>query len=310
MLLRSNKQAVVKGVGGLFLSAMMWLSHSAAHEIDYSTRSENVEWVHEGNKFYCRLSHAVERFGSATFDREAGEKTRFVLSSKSPRMMTGNAYLISRPPAWSAHSKSTTIAMVKAKEGLSPIKLKRKLSERMLAELQKGMLLVFRRQPWYGDPQTIQVTLSSIGFLASYEKYLNCLDSLLPVNFKQIEKSSLLYSNDDEDLTDAVKKRLDVIVEYANADETVKTFYLDGHTDSEGIRNENLIKSQRRTERVMDYLIEKGIARERIVARWHGERYQVANNRTASGRAKNRRVTVRVSKELPQTLVESGKVED
>lgn len=282
-------------------------THSA---IQYVTRTEAVEWQMQGSKFYCRLSHEVEGFGEAVFEREAGEKTQFLLHSQMPRMKTGKASLIARPPAWSSQQGVNTLAMVSVKESMNPIKIGRKLSERMLAELQKGMLLDFKRQPLYGDPQLIQVTLSSIGFRQSHQDYLQCLGNLLSVNFKQIEKSSFNYGNDDDHLSEKVKQRLDQIIAYANEDPEVKTFYLDGHTDSEGIRSENLLKSQRRTEKVMDYLIEKGIARDRIVARWHGERYQIASNRTAKGRAKNRRVTLRVSKEAPQTLGNASAASD
>lgn len=277
--------------------------------IQYATRTENVRWESDGSKFSCRLSHEIEGFGEAVFEREAGENTRFYLHSQMPRMQSGQAALVVRTPAWSATANTNALATVPVKESMSPIVINRKLSERMLAELQKGMLLDFKRKPLYGDPQVIKVTLSSIGFRKSHQRYLECLADLLPVNFKQIEKSSLYYDNDDDDLKRSVIKRLDQIVAYAKEDDQVKSFYLDGHTDSEGIRNENLIKSQRRTEKVMDYLVEKGIARERIIARWHGERYQVATNRTAKGRAKNRRVTLRVSKESPQTLLNSPELD-
>jgi outer membrane protein OmpA-like peptidoglycan-associated protein len=288
----------------LVVGCSFWINPSDA-SLQYATRTESVKWQMGGSKFFCRLSHQVEGFGEAIFEREAGEQTRFLLNSQMPRMKTGKAALVAKPPAWSSQPLANTLAMVAVKEGMRPIVIDRKLAERMLAELQKGMLLEFKRQPLYGDPREIRVTLSSIGFRGSHQEYLECLSHLLPVNFNQIEKSTLNYDNDDDDLTEVVKQRLDQVVAYIEEDPEVKTFYLDGHTDSEGIRNENLIKSQRRTEKVMDYLIEKGIPRDRIIARWHGERYQVASNRTPQGKRKNRRVTLRLSKELPQTLVEA-----
>ena len=54
----------------------------------------------------------------------------------------------------------------------------------------------------------------------------------------------------------------------------------------------------------MKYLVSGGVDRASIVLRWHGERYPVASNRTVAGRAKNRRVTVRVSKEPAPVLPE------
>lgn len=301
-------------IGERYFSALKWVFGAllllvcinAQAAIQYVTRTESVKWETEGSKFYCRLSHEIEGFGKAVFEREAGELTRFYLTSQMPRLKRGNAALISRAPAWSSSSKKVvTLSMVPVQESTTPITIGRKLSERMLAELEQGRLLDFKRQPLYGDTQPLQVTLSSIGFRQGNQEYLGCQGKLLPYNFRQIRRSTLYYDNEDDELTKEAQKRLDQIVEYIEADPTIKTFYVDGHTDSQGIRNENLLKSQRRTEKVMDYLIEKGVDKERIVARWHGERYQVASNKTAKGRAQNRRVTVRLSREPPNILVQS-----
>jgi outer membrane protein OmpA-like peptidoglycan-associated protein len=43
---------------------------------------------------------------------------------------------------------------------------------------------------------------------------------------------------------------------------------------------------------VTDYLVSQGINAAMILTRYHGERYPIATNDTAAGRAKNRRVTV------------------
>lgn len=261
---------------------------------------ESVQWETESSKFSCRLYHEIDGFGVATFEREAGEQTRFHLSSKMPRMKTGKAALLVRPPAWSPTSRQPKqLALVNVKESVEPVSINRQLAERMLAELQKGMLLDIKRQPWYGDRQSLQVTLSSIRFRQSHQDYLDCLSGLLPVNFKQVERSSFNYKNEDEDLNDAVKRRLDIIIAYAKEDSQVQAFYIDGHTDSEGIRNENLLKSKLRAERVVNYLVENGIPQDMIVARWHGERYKLVSNRTKKGRAENRRVTLRLSKAAP-----------
>ena len=290
----------------LCLASLCCLPVVASASITFQTRMEAVKWETESSKFSCRLSHEIDGFGIATFEREAGEQTRFYLSSKMPRMKTGKAALLVRPPAWSPTTqKPKQLALVGVKESVEPVVIDRQLAERMLAELQKGMLLDIKRQPWYGDQQSLQVTLSNIRFRQSHQEYLNCLSGLLPVNFKQVERSSFNYDNEDEDLTDAVKRRLDTVIGYAKEDTEVQAFYIDGHTDSEGIRNENLLKSKLRAERVKNYLIGNGITEDKIAMRWHGERYKLVSNRTAKGRAENRRVTLRLSQSPPVvTIVE------
>lgn len=66
-----------------------------------------------------------------------------------------------------------------------------------------------------------------------------------------------------------------------------------GHTDSIGSDAYNLRLGQRRAEAVRAFLISQGV-RQRIDASSRGEREPVADNRTAAGRAKNRRVVIEV----------------
>jgi OOP family OmpA-OmpF porin len=67
-----------------------------------------------------------------------------------------------------------------------------------------------------------------------------------------------------------------------------------GHTDSIGSDAYNQKLSVRRAEAVKAYLISKGIERNRVYTEGKGEKQPVADNRTAEGRAKNRRVEVEV----------------
>jgi len=66
------------------------------------------------------------------------------------------------------------------------------------------------------------------------------------------------------------------------------------HTDSRGKDAYNLALSERRAKSVMDYLTAHGIAASRLTSHGYGETQAVADNGTAAGRAKNRRVTLRI----------------
>lgn len=270
-----------------------------ASSISYATRIDSVQWSFSGSKFVCQISHYIDDFGVAMFERKAGENTRFYLQSQSPRMQTGAAELISQPPSWITNKLAIRLAMVSVEHGVNPVTVERKISERMLAELQKGMDILVVRQPWYGDDASLSVTVPSVGFHKTHSDYLQCLGGLLPVNFSQVEKKSLYYSNGEKKLKSAVMRYLDKVAAYVKEDPAIKAIYIDGHTDSEGVRNENLLKSKQRAERVRDYLLNHGVSKELLVMRWHGERYQVASNQNDKGRAKNRRVTIRLSKQQP-----------
>lgn len=67
-----------------------------------------------------------------------------------------------------------------------------------------------------------------------------------------------------------------------------------GHTDSVGSDEYNQGLSERRASAVANYLTGRGLIRERFEVVGMGERYPVADNTSDFGRAKNRRVEIRV----------------
>jgi len=65
---------------------------------------------------------------------------------------------------------------------------------------------------------------------------------------------------------------------------------IQGHTDSQGGEEANAALSAKRAGAVMQYLIDKGVSPTRLSASGFGESMPIADNKTAAGRAENRRV--------------------
>jgi OOP family OmpA-OmpF porin len=65
---------------------------------------------------------------------------------------------------------------------------------------------------------------------------------------------------------------------------------ISGHTDSAGEYEHNLELSRSRAETVRDYLVDRGIAAERLETVGHGPDRPIADNRTRAGRLRNRRI--------------------
>ena len=70
---------------------------------------------------------------------------------------------------------------------------------------------------------------------------------------------------------------------------------LGGYTDNTGKADANLKLSQKRAESTMQELVKSGADAKRLEAQGYGEKYPVADNSTEEGRAKNRRIDLRVT---------------
>ena len=74
---------------------------------------------------------------------------------------------------------------------------------------------------------------------------------------------------------------------------------VEGHTDSYGGDVSNMALSRSRAEAVGEYLsAELGVPAFRVSAVGYGETRPIANNETSQGRARNRRIDVRIEPQL------------
>ena len=73
-------------------------------------------------------------------------------------------------------------------------------------------------------------------------------------------------------------------------------FRIEGHTDSTGKRAKNMLLSQNRADAVKVYLIQGGIASDRLESVGYGPDKPIASNKTRKGRELNRRVEINLIK--------------
>ena len=70
--------------------------------------------------------------------------------------------------------------------------------------------------------------------------------------------------------------------------------YIEGHTDADGPDDLNLALSVARAEAVVDALVERGVAYQRLYAVGYGESLPIASNDTRDGKQANRRIAFTV----------------
>ena len=104
-----------------------------------------------------------------------------------------------------------------------------------------------------------------------------------------LNENMVKFAFDSSDLNATTKTNLDKLstILVNNPDTNINIY---GHTDSKGTDVYNQGLSERRATAVKNYLISKGIASSRMIAKGMGKAEPIATNETEAGRAENRRV--------------------
>lgn len=107
-----------------------------------------------------------------------------------------------------------------------------------------------------------------------------------------LDESRIEFDSASADITASSAFTLDSIAETAR--NCPGTLRIEGHTDSTGIVRDNLTLSLARADAVRAALISRGLNAERLVANGYGAGRPRDTNATAEGRARNRRIEIRV----------------
>lgn len=287
---------MLKPLPSLLLSLSAVLLCQQAQALTFQTRLERIEWQVEGDQFECRLSQPIHQFGTGEFVRRAGEQATFRLRSQERWFAPGGATLLAAAAPWQAQRGDLNLGTLQAGVGDVPVTSSQEQAGRLLAGLLRGRSPLVRHRTLHGA-QPLEVRLLPARFAEAYARYQACTAKLLPVNFDQLRNTQVGFPGGGIELDDRARGVLDVILDYMQADPSVLRIELDGHSDNSGNRLLNRDLSRRRAMAVFDYFKSKGIAEERMTLRFHGERYPLVRNDSAGNRAKNRRVTVTLSRE-------------
>ncbi|MEY3262607.1 MAG: hypothetical protein RL717_84 [Pseudomonadota bacterium] len=114
-----------------------------------------------------------------------------------------------------------------------------------------------------------------------------------PTAVKVTFETDTFFAFDKSVLQPAGKAKLEDLVSKLQGTD-IEVIVATGHTDSTGTDDYNQKLSMRRANAVKAFLVSKGLPAERVFTEGKGEKQPVASNKTAEGRAKNRRVEVEV----------------
>lgn len=122
-----------------------------------------------------------------------------------------------------------------------------------------------------GCPEIAKAVIEKVSFAAKNVFFSTGSYKLLPKSYKSLDEVAKLMGEDESLMID-----------------------IDGHTDSQGSSESNQVLSDNRAGAVKEYLVKKGVDASRLKATGYGEDKPVADNKTAAGRAKNRRTEMTV----------------
>ncbi|MCU1721299.1 OmpA family protein [Pseudomonas sp. 5P_5.1_Bac1] len=123
------------------------------------------------------------------------------------------------------------------------------------------------------------------------------VEEVVVVKEETIVIRDIHFEFDSAKLTAADKSRLNTIATRLKQEAPSARLSVTGHTDSVGSDAYNQKLSERRAHSVTEYLIESGVPRASFVSvRGAGESQPEADNRTADGRAQNRRTEIRIER--------------
>jgi len=103
---------------------------------------------------------------------------------------------------------------------------------------------------------------------------------------------SVLFETDKSQLSGGAQQKLTLIAGTLAPQADEHDIVVEGHTDSTGSRDHNMMLSQARAQSVMNFLVSRGIPAEAISAIGIGPDRPIADNATRDGRTENRRVEI------------------
>ena len=264
----------------------------------YSADLNSSKWqLANDSRLQCTLAHQIPHYGQARFSAKASRQLN--MEFELDMMLLPDSYSLaqvrSESPKWRPGYGGKVLANMKLHKQFTP-SLPKKVAWTMLTELEQGMSPTFYYDDWYNDNDKISVGLSTSRFHKAYQEFVGCVGNLLNYSFDDIAYTVLNFEFGSDKFTKSSKKRISMIREYLSLDTDLDLVLIDGYSDSYGARNTNQKTSELRANKIREYFVQNGIDASRIEAKGYGEKRHVAANNTVLGRAKNRRVVIRMDK--------------
>lgn len=236
--------------------------HVAKQSLDQAERSFNDEGDAPQTKDFAYIAIRKAQLADSTARAAIAQKDREA-AEREAQNLTGEQLRKAQSDLASTKGNLEKTAGELEREKLARAEADKKLAQAM-ADLQK---IAAVKQ----ESRGMVITLSGSVLFASNES------TLLPAAMVKLNEvaDALIKGNPDSNIT------------------------VEGHTDSQGQAKYNQELGEKRAKAVRDQLVSRGVAQDRIKSVGVGQERPIADNKTAEGRANNRRVEIIVEPAKP-----------
>jgi OOP family OmpA-OmpF porin len=109
------------------------------------------------------------------------------------------------------------------------------------------------------------------------------------------DEGEVAFKFDSAILTPEAERELEQVARSIERYDQIDSIEVTGYTDSSGPENYNQMLSERRAASVKEFLVSRGVSEDKVSVSGMGESGPIADNSTREGRARNRRVDIRIS---------------
>ncbi|HHG3070900.1 TPA: OmpA family protein [Vibrio parahaemolyticus] len=257
-------------------------------------------WSFSGNKFECNLVHSKVSMGKFYFRSEPSNKISFISDIRGEGKEWQGVTLISQNAPWGKElyrKIESSLTVTKPSRRF----VFRKGAPSLMKAIAGGSWITLVLEGKDASALS-EVRIPTIQIQKALGEFNACRERLPKLSFSQARDIVLPFQFGQKTLNATQQQTLAALYSYLSVDDRVTKVLIDGHTDNVGPRLTNLSVSRLRAQQVADALIAHGVNPNIIEVRSHGDRYPVANNNTAAGQAKNRRVTLRLVRDNERTI--------
>ncbi|MFT7414344.1 MAG: outer membrane protein OmpA-like peptidoglycan-associated protein [Methylophagaceae bacterium] len=254
----------------------------------------DTHWQVTETPLMCTLSQDIAGFGEAKFQRQSGSQLNLIFTTKYyPAAQSNVNFEIAEAP-WQNVEQRLMMTAVPSDIGQTEFVLSGPLAKQALTQIQQGRFPALRYNS-QNIPEEISVLLSSVHLTDSMPAFQQCLKNLLPYSFASISKLTVYFSSEKAALTSQAQQALIKLADYVKLDSSVKRITISGHTDNHGKRQLNVPLSVSRATVIKNFLVKDcEVPESLITTSSHIEWKPISTNKSASGRALNRRAEIEV----------------